>query len=447
MSDDNPFRPGFGKQPPFMAGRERLTRRFWAAADAGPKDNDYAMVLTGIRGCGKTAFMGSVRDAARQRGWGIIRATATGDGSLDGAIRERVMQPDARPRNILGLNRWTPRLSRPLRRSGRRLRGVQVAGFGAEWDATSQVALSEALRHLGRKAAKRRRGILLTVDEMHQATEMEGRRLAVCMQEIAEEELPIAFLGAGLPELTDAVDDHEGMTFFQRCGRASVGLLSPDDARRALADPIRQSGKAINEDALDDAVGYALGYPFKLQLVGYHAWVSAGDGSRITRGIVHGAAHEANRAMLTQIVLPIWTHLPREQQDILESMSEDDGDSRAEEVANRTGASEDEVRHHFKRLEIVGAVERLSADRCQFLHPLMREWIRGGASEVMDIGDRGTRRVFPLDREPLQPSKSAKQRILEAHSKSPKASNAELARRTASSRSYVGKVLRKAGRR
>ena len=90
-----------------------------------------------------------------------------------------------------------------------------------------------------------------------------------------------------------------------------------------------------------------------------------------------------------------------------ESMSEDDGDSRSGEVANRTGASEDEVRHHFKRLETVGAVERLSVDRCRFLHPLMREWIRGGASDVMGIGDRGTRRVFPLDREPLPPPKSA----------------------------------------
>ena len=100
--DQNPFRPGFGKQPPLLVGRRGLTDRFWAAIDTGPQSDDYAMVLTGIRGSGKTAFMGSVRDAARQRGWGVIKATSVGNDRLEASIRERALQQEAQPHRFLG---------------------------------------------------------------------------------------------------------------------------------------------------------------------------------------------------------------------------------------------------------------------------------------------------------------------------------------------------------
>lgn len=448
MGQTNPFSPGFGQQPPFMAGRGPLTTRFWTAAESGPRDNDYAMVLVGIRGSGKTAFMGSVRNTAQHRGWGVVRVTATGDGSLDGAIRERALLTEARPRRLFGTRRWVPMPPPLLRRGRRRVRGVQVAGFGAEWDPTSQVTLSETLRRLGRTASRKGRAVLLTVDEMHQATEMERRRLSVCLQEIAEEELPVAFLGAGLAELAELVDDQEGLTFFQRCGRASIGLLSPDDARQALEDPVIRSGKVIDDGALDEAVDFAQGYPFKIQLIGSHAWKSVGDGNRITRGIVRGAAHEANLAMLTQVVLPLWTHLSGHQQNIVAAMTTDSDWSRAGDVADRTGVAEDDIRHQLRRLEILGVVERRSSDECRFLHPLMGDWLRGEVVWPTASHAAGAPRSFPSDRSLFPaPVKTAKQRILDAYATSPQASNAELARRAESSRSYVGKVLREAGLR
>lgn len=450
--DQNPFQPGFGKQPPLLAGRSWLTDRFWAAIDTGPQSDDYAMVLTGIRGSGKTAFMGSVRDAARNRGWGVIRATAVGNDRLEASITERALQQEARPRRSSRILRrldgraWVP----SLRRGRRRMRGVQIAGFGAEWDAVSQVTLSETLRQLGFRAAKREQGLLLTVDEMHQGTEMELKNLSVCLQELAEERLPVAFLGAGLPELTERINNQEGLTFFQRSGRASVGLLSDEDARRALAEPMRESGREIDEDALDEAVSGAIGYPYKLQLIGSNAWSSAGPETRITRGIMRGAIYEANRTMITKIVVPIWTHLTEDQQEILAAMSEDDSQSQLEDIANRTGMAQEVVMDHLMRLEIVGAVQRLSPEQSRFIHPLMREWIQSGGGSSPDP-DLGVRRFFLSDRtganDLRKPAKSAKQRILDAHARHPQASNAQLARRTGTSRGYVGKVLRKEGLR
>lgn len=456
--DQNPFQPGFGKQPPLLAGRRGLTDRFWAAINTGPQSDDYAMVLAGIRGSGKTAFMGSVRDAARRRGWGIIKATAVGNDRLGASIAERALLPEATSHRFNRVMRRRDGATRApmLRRGRRRLRGIQVAGFGAEWEAVSQVALSETLRQLGSRAARKGRGVLLTVDEMHQGTEMELKNLSVCLQELAEEGLPVAFLGAGLPELTPRIDNQDGLTFFQRCGRASVGLLSDEDARRALCEPIRRSGREIDEDALDEAVSAAIGYPYKLQLIGSAAWTSAGAGSRITRGIARGAIHEADRAMITKIVVPIWTHLTADQQGTLAAMAEDDTRSHVDDLVKRTGMAEEAARDQLMRLEIVGAVQRLSPDEAQFIHPLMREWIRSGGRISSDpvlgvpqhfVSDRvrGGNPVHPdKPDKPAKPVETAKQRILAAYASHPRASNAQLAKRTSTSRSYVGKVLRKA---
>ena len=110
-----------------------------------------------------------------------------------------------------------------IRRGSRRIRGLQAGGFGREWDGGDQSALTDALLRVGRRAAKRNRGVLLTLDEMHQATDMEIRHLAVVLQEVVgDEEMPVAFIGAGLPELSEKIDDQDGMTFFQRCGRVSI---------------------------------------------------------------------------------------------------------------------------------------------------------------------------------------------------------------------------------
>lgn len=102
------------------------------------------------------------------------------------------------------------------------------------------------------------------------------------------------------------------------------------------------------------------------------------------------------------------------------------------------------------RLEIVGAVQRLSTEQSQFIHPLMREWIQGGGLISPDAA-LGEQRFFLSDRmsraDQNGPAKSAQQRILQAHARHPQASNAQLARRTSTSRGYVGKVLRKEGLR
>jgi hypothetical protein len=63
----NPFRPGAGHMPPYLAGREHETREFQQLLEQEAiLDN---LVLTGLRGLGKTVLLETFKPMAIQAGW------------------------------------------------------------------------------------------------------------------------------------------------------------------------------------------------------------------------------------------------------------------------------------------------------------------------------------------------------------------------------------------
>src|SRR6266704_3769785 len=68
----NPFRPGMGLDPPYLADRaaqlDRFTR-YLAAFPAFPRN----VRLTGLRGVGKTVLLQHYAAAAEERGWVVVR--------------------------------------------------------------------------------------------------------------------------------------------------------------------------------------------------------------------------------------------------------------------------------------------------------------------------------------------------------------------------------------
>ena len=121
-------------------------------------------------------------------------------------------------------------------------------------------------------------GLLVTVDELHAGDTEELRTLGVVMQEVTRVgQLPMAFVGAGLPILEDTLLADASVTFLQRCARYEIGFLDPAAAWVALSEPVRQHGGHMAAEAVEHAVAVSQGYPFMVQLVGFHAWEAASD--------------------------------------------------------------------------------------------------------------------------------------------------------------------------
>lgn len=63
----DPFIPGAGHTPPYLAGRETEKREFQGLlAQDVVTDN---LVLTGLRGVGKTVLLGALKPIALDSGW------------------------------------------------------------------------------------------------------------------------------------------------------------------------------------------------------------------------------------------------------------------------------------------------------------------------------------------------------------------------------------------
>src|ERR1700679_1027400 len=63
----NPFRPGAGHMPPYLAGRERETEEFHQLLEQDTILSN--LILTGLRGLGKTVLLETFKPMAIQAGW------------------------------------------------------------------------------------------------------------------------------------------------------------------------------------------------------------------------------------------------------------------------------------------------------------------------------------------------------------------------------------------
>ena len=68
----NPFRPGMGLEPPYLADREAQLERFGRYLDGFP-DFPRNVRLTGLRGVGKTVLLQHFAEAAHERDWIVVR--------------------------------------------------------------------------------------------------------------------------------------------------------------------------------------------------------------------------------------------------------------------------------------------------------------------------------------------------------------------------------------
>src|SRR6476646_6679465 len=79
----NPYAPGAGQRPPELAGRDRELTQFEVTLErvaAGRPER--SMVLSGLRGVGKTVLLNALRGLAVKRAWGTGKFEARPDQSL-----------------------------------------------------------------------------------------------------------------------------------------------------------------------------------------------------------------------------------------------------------------------------------------------------------------------------------------------------------------------------
>ncbi len=359
----NPFSPTFGTAPPYLAGRSDTLERISEAVETGPHHPDYTILIMGPRGSGKTALLNALEQEAEQASWVTISASASTP-DLCASLTQSALT----------------HLSQVAKRK-RKITSVGAAGLTATWDTAEPSGvpnLRAVLTSLVSILDTKRRGVLVTVDEFQAAEAIEARELAATVQHVTRRERhPLLFVGAALTGIDDSLLSDPGMTFFQRCARAHLHPLSDQDASEALRRPIHDHGSSIAEADLRTAVAAASGYPYMVQLIGYHSWeASDSPMSGLTGVDVEQGITRAEAALVDQVVKPVWVSLSDQDKRFLMAMAQDEDVSRISDIADRIQRSNDFARSYRGRLVRADVIVPAGRGLVRFRHRTLHDWLR-----------------------------------------------------------------------
>lgn len=360
-TDDSPFRAGFGKTPPMLAGRDSILDDFSAALAEGTWSTERTMLIEGLRGVGKTVLLNALEDIARERGWLVVSETAT-PGFLDRITRAHLQ------RTIDDLD------PPPIRRiTGGGAGGVTIS-TQIQQAPDYPITLRDQLTTLAPMLAPR--GILITLDEINRSTIDELAEFAAEYQHAIRTDQEIAFVGAGLRSAIRDALNHRSLTFLRRSLRPPIDFLDYDDASDALRIPIVDRGRRIGPEALDYAVRATQGYPFLAQLIGDLAWKHSPANDEISIDDVKHAYRRARRTMGRNIHEPSLSDLSHTDLTVLAHMATDDGPTAVSELREGLGVNAQYLNVYRQRLIDAGMIVPAGRGKVDIAMPYLREYLR-----------------------------------------------------------------------
>ncbi|MBK6871052.1 MAG: ATP-binding protein [Kineosporiaceae bacterium] len=298
----NPYAPGAGQRPPELAGRDTELATFDVVLERVAKRRpERSVVLTGLRGVGKTVLLNTLRSAAVRRGWGTGKLEARPEQSLRRplaaalhlAVRE-LAAPASEAEHVLGvLKSFALRDNAPTAKLRDRWQpGIDVATVPGRADSGDiEIDLVELLVDVGGLAGDVGRGVAVFIDEMQDLALDDVSALCAAAHEISQTGLPFVVVGAGLPHLPAVLSASK--SYSERLFRyARIDRLDRAAADRALSAPAKEEDAEFTAEALEAMYEATAGYPYFVQAYGKTAWDVA-PRSPITADDVRVAAPEA----------------------------------------------------------------------------------------------------------------------------------------------------------
>jgi hypothetical protein len=347
---DNPYAPGAGLRPPELAGRDADIQDFETImARAASGRASQSMVLTGLRGVGKTVLLNDLADRARRRDWVVAQVEARGDGdSRDASFRSMVARSlNQSLRQVTGRSSLRERLRSALATfksfsittdpSGALALGIEVDAQRGRADTGSlELDLSELAFDLAVSAADVGVGVIVLVDEMQDLERDELSAICTAVHETGQRTLPFYVVGAGLPGLpgilADARSYSERLFTFR-----PIGPLNADAAAIAISKPAESQGARWALEAVGVVVEASAGYPYFIQEFAKASWDYAPGATIKVDDARLGV--QAGRAKLDAgFFRSRWNRATPAEREYLRAMADDgDGPSPSGEVARRLG--------------------------------------------------------------------------------------------------------------
>ncbi|OLT39648.1 ATPase [Serinicoccus sp. CNJ-927] len=278
----NPYAPGAGQRPPELAGRDEQLDRFGVVLERIARGRpERSMVLTGLRGVGKTVLLNALRGTAVRGRWGTGKYEARPEqgmrrpmaAALHVAVRELGHPQGDEVDHVLGVIKAFAQKDQP----GAKLRdrwnpGIDAPAVTGRADSGDiEIDLVELFSDVGGLAADVGKGVAVFIDEMQDLQPEDVSAICAACHELSQSALPVIVVGAGLPHLPAVLSASK--SYSERLFRYTrIDRLSREQAERALQLPAEDEDAAWSIEALEAMYAATGGYPYFLQAYGKEVW-------------------------------------------------------------------------------------------------------------------------------------------------------------------------------
>lgn len=344
----NPFSPGAGAPPPALVGRDPLLEQARILLGrVKQRRPEKSLLLTGLRGVGKTVLLNEIERMAKAAGYQTILLEAHEQKPLGElifpALRSLLYELD----RVAGAGDKVKRGLAVLRSfiGGIRLTVGDVAlgldiepAKGTADSGDLEVDLPNLFVAIAEAAAERQTAVAMLVDEIQYLSQKELAAIIMAMHKMQQKQLPLVLLAAGLPVLRGMAG--ESKSYAERLfSFPEIGALSEADAAKALRDPARDVGVEFQDDALQEVFRLTHGYPYFLQEWGYQAW-NMTAASPITLQAVKDATTEVIRRLDRNFFRVRFDRLTPGEKNFLRAMAKlGSGSHRTADIALALGTS------------------------------------------------------------------------------------------------------------
>jgi AAA ATPase domain len=274
---NNPFRPGAGQSPPFLAGRELEQEEFKKTLSQTPILKN--LILTGLRGVGKTVLLETLKPIAYQRGWFWVGTDMSESASIsEQNLSVRIIADLAgivSSFNILEEERKKIGFTDATEKTEVKLSfGILTEIYNSTPGLDSD-KLKMVLELVWNVVKSKTKGIILAYDEAQNLKDHASDKqfplsvLIEVVQYLQRKEIPYLLVLTGLPTLFPNLV--EARTYAERMFHVlTLDKLNEEKSREAIINPINEAANCpvtFSESGIEEIIKYSGGYPYFIQFL------------------------------------------------------------------------------------------------------------------------------------------------------------------------------------
>ena len=291
----NPYRPGAGMSPAYLAGRDNTineAQNILQAINYGYSSR--SVVYYGLRGVGKTVLLNYIENLADEMD--------LPSEYMEIAERDRSFQYQMALYIYKLINRLSllKNIESHIKKALSILKAFTIK-YGCD-DISIEVNpangisdtgnlandMTELFLALGVIAQKQNKGVVLFIDEIQYIKDSEFEALMEAIHRTNQKNYPIVIFSAGLPKIAKIAGDVK--SYAERLfDFIEIDSLNNEEAKLALIEPAKRFQIKYTDEAVNKIIEITQGYPYFLQEYGKWVWECKKEESIIDIKIVNKA--------------------------------------------------------------------------------------------------------------------------------------------------------------